>query len=69
MRLAHAYAVRALRKLGHELVSGSWSRSAEPLTEPQAALVLSRAMATVVMLGLSSVSDAIDRKLGELLGR
>jgi hypothetical protein len=67
-RLAHAHAVRVLRQLGRELVAGSWSRSAVPLTAPQAAVVISRALVTVMDVGIGTVSDAIDERLRELLG-
>jgi hypothetical protein len=67
-RLAHAHAVRVLRQLGRELVAGSWSRAAEPMSAPQAAVIISRALVTVMDVGLGTVADAIDERLRELLG-
>ncbi len=67
-RLAHAHAVRVLRSLGRELVAGSWSRSAEPLSAPHALVVMAQAMATVTEVGITAVLDAVDERLRELLG-
>lgn len=67
-RLAHAHAVRVMRALGRELVAGSWSRSAEPITAPAALVVMSQALMTVMAVGVESVLDAADARLRELLG-
>lgn len=67
-RLAHAYAVRELRRLGRELVAGSWSRDAEPLTVPQASVVIAKALVTTLDWGVASVRDALDDRLAELFG-
>lgn len=66
-RLAHAHAVGELRKLGRELVAGSWSRAATPMSEAQACVVMSRALATVIEVGMGAVADAIEQRLRELL--
>lgn len=66
-RLGHAYAVQQLRKLGRELVAGSWSRAARPMTVPQAAVAMSRALVYVFDSGFAAVVDSIDDKLTELL--
>ncbi len=67
-RLAHAHAVRVLRRLGRELVDGSWSERAAPLSEPAAAVVMSRALMTVVEVGIGTVVDAVEDRIRELLG-
>lgn len=77
-RLAHAYAVRELRRLGHELTSGAWVSRAPrafanaglvgTMSAPQAAVIIARAFGAVVDIGLATVRDAIDDRLAELLG-
>lgn len=67
-RLAHAHAVRTLRALGRELVAGSWSRGAEPLTEPQAVAVLVQAMGSVLDLGVATVAAAVEDFAARVLG-
>lgn len=80
-RLAHAYAVRELRRLGQELTSGQWAEGvpglgADPearraragvMSAPAAAVLMARAFAAVVGVGLDAVSAAIDDRLAELL--
>lgn len=66
--MAHAHAVRVLRSLGRELVAGSWSPDAEPMSGAHAVVVIGRAFATVVDAGVASVADALDEKIAQLLG-
>lgn len=70
-RLAHAYAVRALRKLGRKLTSGEWG--GEPLSVRESVTVIGDAMGTVFRLGIASVvdaaEDALDSAVRQLLGQ
>jgi hypothetical protein len=66
-RLAHAYAVRALRQLGRELATGEWRPGAEPIPVPQAAVVIGRAFMATMELGISNVLDALDERLSQFL--
>lgn len=69
-RLAHAYAVRTLRRLGRKLTSGEWG--GDPLSVNEAVTVIVRASAIVMRLGVDSVigaaEDALDRMVNSLLG-
>lgn len=67
-RRAHAYALRSLRSLGRELMAGSWSRDAQPLSAEQAVAVMTRAMASCLKLGIASAVNALDDALRDLLG-
>lgn len=66
-RAAHAYAVRALRRLGRDFTTGEWSESFGPLSAPDALRVMARAAGTVARLGVASVVNAIDEALADAL--
>src|SRR5437868_12596493 len=67
MRIAHAYAVQQLRALGRELVAGSWSRAAAPMTTAEAAVTMSQAMVHVFKSGLVFVRDGLEDVTGDLV--
>jgi hypothetical protein len=79
-RRAHAYAVRAMRKLGRELTSGTWAQSKpqgnaesqriepQPLSVNEAVTVIVRASAIVMRLGIDSVIASADEALGRMVG-
>ena len=49
------YAVSELARLGRELVAGSWSRGAQPMSAPRALVVMAKAFERVIRSGLQSV--------------
>jgi hypothetical protein len=67
LRIAHAYAVQQLRALGRELVDGSWSRAASPMTTAEAAVTMSQAMVHVFKSGLANVRDGLEELLADLI--
>lgn len=62
---AREHAVEVLRTLGRELVAGSWSRDAEPISEAAAVVVIVQALGDVYDAGVS----VIRTKLASMLLR
>lgn len=64
-RLAHAFAVRGMRRIGRKLMTGEYSSelNAEPLSAEEAVTVMVRAASMVMRLGLQSVIDAASESL------
>lgn len=69
MRSDVAYVVVELRRIGRELVAGSWSRGARPITAIKAIAVMAEAAKVVVAGGLAAVvADARERLDGVDVG-
>lgn len=66
---AKEYAADELRRIGRRLVSGSWSRSAKPMTAVQAIAVLVEAVTVVADDGVKSVMAEGRRRMRELAAR
>ena len=60
------YVAGELRRIGQELVSGSWSRGARPMPVPNAMAVMASALAFVVDTGLGSVVERVKQTLTDL---
>ena len=60
------YVAGELRRIGRELVAGSWSRGAVPMPVPNAMAVMANALAFVVDTGLGSVVERMKQTLTEL---
>lgn len=67
MRRARAFVVDELRGIGRELVAGSWSRGARPLTVHEACAVMGGAMALVVEQGLKRAAVAVFDAVGDVV--
>lgn len=60
------YVAGELRRIGRELVAGSWSRGARPMPLPNALAVMASAMAFVVDTGVGSVVERAKQTLTDL---
>lgn len=60
------YVAGELRRIGRELVAGSWSRGARPMPVTNAMAVMASALAFVVDTGLGSVVERVKQTLTDL---
>jgi len=65
MRSDVAFVVVELRRIGRQLVAGSWSRSARPMSVPKALAVMADAVQVVVADGVAAVFAAAADRLDD----